>query len=309
MAINELPVRHREYYKSMKEYATYSYQELQREVKKRNNAATKLHDAILNKKESYKTNFNIDLSDYDEFIENKYINGTLFKFAKAAYFNKTGDYKLISDLYDLYTYVLLQKEIHNFTKKIRLYFKISEMNVKEYVRILRVFYTEVQKQLILEGKGYVFEDTLGWICINRYKLTNRGKKLNFAETKKRKQEFLDAGKRIFNEQEAKWCKERGIEYTGEDYRVWLKGEYQYEIPLLHCHLTNGKRYRFEHSDYRGSSIRGKSNKQLLEECEYDTDKIMELDLDIKTKLTMCLESDKMLYMNFIRTDEQHYTGL
>ena len=48
-----------------------------------------------------------------------------------------------------------------------------------------------------------------------------------------------AGKKIYNKEEADWCARNGIEYKAEDKRVFRKDEYCYEIPLIHCRITNG----------------------------------------------------------------------
>ena len=58
------------------------------------------------------------------------------------------------------------------------------------------------------------------------------------------------------------------------------------------------------SNYYGRSVRGKSNQQLIEECNYDKEKICELDLDVRAKLDLCLELDKILYTKFIRNENQ-----
>lgn len=304
MAIKEIPVSYKVYYKTMKEYANENLAALKNDYLKRNLELSKLYDTIISKKDTYKTNFNVNVDDYKEFVENRYINGEFLKFAKAAYMNKKDDYRLIADLYDLYMCAILQKEKHDFGKEVQVYEKMCSLTLKEYLNIVRTYYTEVQKKLILEGKGYAFEGSLGWICINRYKIRTRRKKINFAATKKREAELKAEGKKIYNKAEADWCKERGIEYNAEDKRVYLNDEYQYEIPLIGCKLPKGYQYKLERTDYRGSKIRGKTNQELLEECEYDKNKIMDLDLDMKSKLLLCVEADKMLYMNFIRNSDQ-----
>ena len=57
-------------------------------------------------------------------------------------------------------------------------------------------------------------------------------------------------------------------------------------------------------DYRAVELRGKSNKQRIEECDNNPEKICELPIDMKSKIHMCVEVDKMLYTNFIRNEGQ-----
>ena len=105
-------------------------------------------------------------------------------------------------------------------------------------------------------------------------------------------------------EEAEWCKTHGIEYNGQDGRVFLRNEYCYEIPLLDCHIPHGSKIRFVSADYRGNALRGKTNQDLLEEADYNTEYICKLPLDIRTKLNLCIEADKTLYAKFIRNENQ-----
>ena len=70
----------------------------------------------------------------------------------------------------------------------------------EYCRILNVFYSEVHRQMILNGYGYSFEGSLGWICINRCHKVKSKPTIDFAATKKRKQEILAQGKKLYNKE-------------------------------------------------------------------------------------------------------------
>ena len=62
--------------------------------------------------------------------------------------------------------------------------------------------------------------------------------------------------------------------------------------------------RFQVTDRRARELRGKTNQDLAKECNNDTNKICELPLDVKTKLNICVEVDKMLYTKFIRNENQ-----
>ena len=135
-------------------------------------------------------------------------------------------------------------------------------------------------------------------------ITKSKPKLNYSATKKKKEELIKEGKRIYNDIERKWCQSNGIEYKAEDYRVFMKKEYCYEIPLIGCKLPDGSKYKLTISDYRHNSMRNKSNEDLIKECNNDINKICELPIDLKTKLTLCDTVDKTLYIKFIRNETQ-----
>ena len=69
----------------------------------------------------YKTNFKVDLNKYPEFVENRYIDGTFLKVAKGMFINRSNDYYLVSDLFNLYNYAKKQKDKQDLKNKINLY--------------------------------------------------------------------------------------------------------------------------------------------------------------------------------------------
>ena len=304
MGIKETPTNIKVYYNSMKEAITRKHKETVEAFDSLKLLMSSNYEEIKSNIDVYKKDFKVDLTDYPEFIENRYIDGTFLKVAKGMFINRKNNYKLVADLFNLYNYTKKQKEKQDLICKIELYEKLLQLSLKEYTNIVRIYMTQVHKKMILDGEGYVFGENIGWICINRCLIGKHRPKLDYAATKKKKEEFIKAGKRIYNQEEAEWCKRNGIEYKAEDYRVFIDKEYCYEIPLLGCKLPDGTKYKLDISDYRHASVRGKSNDELIKECNNDTNKICELQVDLKTKLTMCDTTDKILYTKFIRNEAQ-----
>ena len=304
MGIKETPTNFRVYYKSMiatntrkKEAAVEAYNGLCLQEKAN-------YEEIKSNIDSYKDNFHVDLMAYDEFVTNTYSCGRFLKVAKGLFINRTNNYELVSDLYDLFTLARQQVEIFNLKRDIELYDKLVSLTLKQYTEILRVYYTEVHKKIVLEGAGYRFAEGIGWICANRCILHKPRPMIDYAATKKREAELKAAGKRIYNKEEAEWCKRNGIPYEAEDKRVFKTNEYCYEIPLIDSKLPNGTKLKLEIGDYRHTSLRGKTNDELIAQCNGDIKKICELPIDLKTKLTLCDKVDKILYTKFIRNENQ-----
>lgn len=302
--IKEVPIGWNVYYKSMLDAYTQKKDEAFILLEDLRNSAKVLHEEIKSNKDIYKNEFNVDLFAYEEFVKNEYVNGDFLRVAKSAFLNRKNNYTLVSDLFDLYNLAKKQKDIYTIKKDIELYNNILDMDSKTYRKILNIFYSEVQKQLILKGKGYAFEGSLGWICINRCKVDKIKPSIDYAATKKKKEEIIAQGKKPYNQEEAKWCKEHNIEYDGVPYRVFQKLEYLYQVPIIDCRLPNGRKFKLELSDYRGPAVRGKTNEQLIEEADGDTEYICNLPLGLKAKLSICLKIDKTLYSNFIRNENQ-----
>ena len=304
MAIKEVPTNFRVYYTCMKESVAKQRLEALEARDDLENSLVILKNDIGAKAFVYKNQFGIEVIAYEEFKQNKYIDGSLYKVARGIFINKKDNYNIVSDLFDLYNYAKKQKEIYDLNCEIEHYDKLLGLSMTEYCRILNVFYSEVHRQMILNGYGYSFEGSLGWICINRCHKVKSKPTIDFAATKKRKQEILAQGKKLYNKEEAEWCKARGIEYDGVDGRVYLTNEYCYEVPLIDCHIPHGSKFKLTITDNRGREIRGKTNEQLVEEANYDKERLCSLPVDLKTKLTLCNMADKMLYTNFIRNENQ-----
>lgn len=304
MRIKETPTKIIDYYNRMKAAITSKHKKAVEDYDSLCKVMIDNYKELKSNVDIYKTNFKVDLNKYPEFVENRYIDGTFLKVTKGMFINRSNDYYLVSDLFNLYNYAKKQKDKQDLKNKINLYEKILQISFKEYTNIIKVYMTEVHKKLIIEGGGYVFGENIGWICANRCLITKSRPKLNYSATKKKKEELIKEGKRIYNDIEKKWCQSNGIEYKAEDYRVFMKKEYCYEIPLIGCKLPDGSKYKLTISDYRHNSMRNKSNEDLIKECNNDINKICELPVDVKTKLTLCDTVDKTLYIKFIRNETQ-----
>lgn len=302
--IKETPTNFRVYYKSMKNAYTQKRKEAVEVLEDLNDTLKDIYSSVSIDFGNNRKDFPINLEEYEEFNQNKYIDGKFLRVAKGILLNRDNNYELVGRNFDIYRLAKTQKDINSVTNDIKFYDKLLDLSCKEYGNILKLYYTTVQKKLIIDGYGYVFEGQLGWMCINRCKNLYNRTHIDYAATKKRKAELLAEGKRIYNKEEAEWCKQNGIEYKAEDGRVMQNMEYFYEIPLLGCKLHNGASIKFESSDYRGKNVRGKRNGDILAESNGDLNKICDYDIDIRTKLNICVQADKTLYAKFIRNENQ-----
>lgn len=304
MGIKETPTNFRVYHTNAKAVYTQLKKDAIEKYNKIKEDIAKLYDEICNNINLYKTEFGINLNDYDEFKTNTYTNGSFLKIAKGLFINRKDNYKIVADLFNLYSFALKQKELHIIDNNIKLYDKVINLSLKEYTTLLKTFYNKVHERMIVNGEGYVFEETIGWTCINRCHIVKQRPHINYVATKKRREELLKEGKRIYNKEEAEWCKKNGIEYNAVDPRVYMRNEYCYEIPLLGCKLPNGSKYKLDIADYRGQHLRGLTNEDLVKKYGDNLETICKLDLDVRTKLNLCNTINKMLYLNFIRNENQ-----
>ena len=304
MKIKETPINFRVYYRLFIEDSKDKLEEANKNRVELEKILKVKHEEVSKYIEDYKERFDVDLNSYDEFKENKYTTGKFYRLAKGLFINRKNDYELVSDLYELYNLAIRQKDLYKCLNDIEFYKKCSKLKLKEYTEILRVYYTEVHKKLVIDGCGYSFSNGIGWICVNRCTFDRKKPILDYAATKQREKELKEKGARIYNKEEADWCTRNGLEYKAEDKRVFVCKEYCYQVPLIDCKLPGGTTFKLEIADYRHTSLRGKSNDDILELCNNDIHKICELPLDLKTKVTLCDKADKILYTKFIRNENQ-----
>lgn len=301
--IKPMPVHIREYYKAMREAYTQKKDEALKEREELISEINVLQQNIMDKHEEY-LKYNINLSEYPEFINNEYVDGQFLKTCKGAYLNKKNDYELTAELHNLLKLAEKQYRINELKEQLDIFDKILSIKTNEYVRYMRTFFNEVHKKMIIEGCAYRYGNNIGDVLINRVKYNSKRKAIDYKATKEKKAEIIANGGRLYDKTEAEWCEKNGIEYKAEDGRVYLDAEYYYEIFMTNRRFTDATQFKFTSQDYRSVELRGKSNAQLIEECERDTNKICELPIDLKSKINMCVEVDKMLYTNFIRNEGQ-----
>lgn len=304
MAIKEIPTNFRVYYKSMRDTIKPKYEDAVEEYDKKRIEEKALYDEIKLRADYYKTNYNFNVYDYEEFSNNTYKLGLFYNAAKNLFLNRKQKYIADSSSYDVYKLARKQKELHSLEADINKYKAMLDLSLKDYCEVLRSFYNEVHKAMIINGYGYAFENPLGWICINRCKIVNgKRKRLNFDATRKNKEKLISEGKRLWNKDEADYARLVGADYDGVDYRVYMNEEICYEIPLIGCRVSTTDKYRLT-TNFSRRYTKGKTNKDLIEECSGDLNKICELPVDIRLKLALCLEVDDILYLNFIRNEAQ-----
>ena len=305
MSIKEIPTNFRVYYKALNTAIRPKYEALVEDYEKLLIEEKALYSEIKSYIDNYKTTYKINLIEYKEFNNNEYSIGKFYNDAKGLFINKKHNYTATNTLYRLYKLARLQKELKDKKHQLYIWERILDLSVTEYQAILEKFYNEVSRQLIVEGKGYMFEQPLGWLCINRCKVVQGGRKvLDFKATRENKAKLLKEGKRLWNQDEFEYAARVGIEYNGVDYRKYREDEYVYEFALINCRIKGEVKMQFKVTDSHRLILGGKTNEDLIEECGGDLNKICNLKINPRRKLFMCLKANNILYLNFIRNEGQ-----
>lgn len=304
MAIKEIPTKLTEYKTACMRAYSAKKEEFVDTLKEKEEESTKLHNKCVEYVDQIKKEYNVDLNSYEEFVDNKYTTGKFVRTAKGMYIKGGGEFEVIAELYEIYKYSLLLEEIHDIQKQIELCDKVLSVSAKQYVEFMESYFLKVHEKLILDGYGYVFGHNIGCVCVNRVKQYSKKKLIDYKKTKERKEQLLAEGKKLYNKEEEAQYHRMGMEYNGVDYRVYKDNEYNYEVCLFDCKFENANSYEFIASDWRNKELRGKTNDDLIKECHYNTEEIVKLKVDVKTKANLCTQVDDIFYTKFIRNEDQ-----
>ena len=207
-------------------------------------------------------------------------------------------------LLQLLRYSELLKFIYNCDKKIELANNRSKITPKQYKEYIKKYYMQSVHKTLLDGNAYRFSHGIGDLMINYWKYVNgvRSKIVDWAATKKRKQEILDAGLKLYDKDEAEIYKIRGLKYDGIPYVVYKTNSEYYDIELVNCKSFSKNNIKFKHANYIPSKFRKRSPEDIANEFN-SVDEIAVQDLGIRHKLVVSLEKDPTIYLRYIRNVE------
>jgi len=302
--IEELPIGISDYYKWFHIRAKITIKKYKEKIQALENRIEELKAKVEKSTDFVNTHYHFNPYDYDEYQDNKYTDGTFLKAAKALFMNKKNQYQVVMELLDIYKLASFQKALKEDEDKLALEEKKYDLDYFKYRDILRVYYSQVHKEMIDNGNGYVMSGMLGCMLFNRFKLKGNRKAINFRETNKRKAEIKANGGKVWDRETYLWCKKYGIEYDAEDPRIYLTGDHAYELILINCRVTHGHSVKIFRTEYIGRNYKNMSYDEILATCKTKDD-ILNLPLDIAKKLTLYLKRYPQEYTKFIRNENQY----
>lgn len=205
-------------------------------------------------------------------------------------------------LITLARYCNLLKSRIKYNKLLELCDDRVNVTYKQYRDIVERYYDGVNKAL-LNGFGYRYNNGLGVISINRYKLREDINKIvDYSATRKAKQELLDKGLKPYDKAEAELYANKGIPYDGVEYVKYKRGSYYYEMTLSDCKIYSSANIQF-YKDKKLGKFKGMSYKDIAAICKTDDD-IYNLQVDTTVKLNIILIKHPEYFYKFIRNVEE-----
>lgn len=266
-----------------------------------------VHKYLSEHKEQLIDTYHIDITTFDlEWNKKQYnVEEDLYK-RLIKLFNITEENKDREILVQAIKYCNVLKREHKLIRLIELCNKRKSISLKEYKSYISKFFIQVHK-CVLNGMGYRFGNGIGTFVINYWKmdpkLNRHNKKLDYAATRKKKEELLALGKKLYDEKEAQWYAARNIPYDGVDYRIYKNDTCFYEITFIKSKILKNN-VEYQRTEYSHKDYRGLTQEELAEKFCKTVEDVYPMRMDIRYKLNVMLHIDPTKYLNFIRNAEQ-----
>lgn len=280
----------RDNYLSFHHKSIYEYNILEKKLVRLNNAKISVWKDLLPRKEDIQEYFKFTISNTIDYIS---LGEKLNK-----EFRKNDNIDRRDILILLVKYCSIITNIKNTTNQLELAKKKKELSFSDYRQYVVTYYAKVHK-FLLEGKAYRYNAGIGTLYINRVQIKGEGKKIDFHKTKLRKEELIKQGAKLYNKQDAEKAVFLGIPYDGIDYRVWLRAPAYYSLRFIHSKYFKNT-YDFQPISYIHQKYREYNQDQLAFEICRNNEDIYDLQIDLRTKITIYLKRNPERYINFIR---------
>lgn len=274
-------------YLKFRNKAIIEYERLVRKAERISNAKETCYNYLSARKGNIAKDLNIDLDQFYEFNYQAY-NSSLELESFVIKLLKKHTKGERQDVIELAKWCSILKNEHKTFEELRLCKKKSELTFDEYKTYLFDYYCQVHK-IILEGNTYKFGHGIGTIRFRKFTFNENYRSIDFDATRKRKQELIDAGKKVYNKLEAINAKAQGKEYDGIPYVVYKTNNYGYSLKLENSIIIRDRLpYDFKPVSYINAKYRGYNYNQILEKFCRTEDDINYLQLDLRTKLALLL---------------------
>lgn len=280
----------RDSYLSFHHKSIYEYNILEKKLNRLNNAEIETWKELLPRKENISKEFKIIISKSIDYIS---LGDKLYK-----EFRNNDKPERRELLILLIKYCSIHKNINETEKQLTIATKKKELGFADYRYIVFKYYSKVHK-FLLQGKAYRYNNGIGTLYIDRTQVKGEGNKIDFHKTKLRKEQLLKEGVKLYNKEDEIKAMFLGIPYDGVDYRVWLRAPAFYSLKFIHSKFFK-KEYDFHPISYIHQKYRGYNQDQLaLKVCENNED-IYNLQIDLRTKISIYLKRNPERYVDFDR---------
>lgn len=275
-------------YMKFRNKAIIEYERLVRKAERISNAKETCYNYLIARKGNIAKDYNIVLDDYEiEFINQSYnplkaLEKSVIKLLKK---DTKGERQ---DIIELAKWCSILKNEYETNSTLRLTKIKTQLTFDDYKKCLFDFYCQVHK-IILNGGIYKFSHGIGTIRFRKFTFNENYRSIDFAATRKRKQELIDAGYTPYNKSDAATAEAEGREYNGVPYLVSKNSKYGYSVKIENSLIIQHRLpYDFKPVSYINAKYRNMSYTEILERFCKTEDDINYLQVDLRTKLSLLL---------------------
>ena len=289
----------KDYYHKFIENSKSEVARLNNEIIAINAVIDRFHQCLIPRREDIRTNYGLTLDRYIEFKTKEY-NPELALYKRVRYlYNKRNQDNNDIDLSNLLNYTQALAKKNEIKVKLELATEKVNMTYNKYQEYVFEYYNKVQS-ILLMGDAYKFNNGIGSISINRFKVTKRPIRIDIKETNNNYKKIIAEGKTPYDEAMAEWCEEHGYEYDGVKYKVNRIVNHVYRIYIN----ETDKRYKCKMSFWSANYINSKYRKNTYQEiadtyCKTLED-IFRLQVSVDIKLKLLLIKFPGYFVNFVR---------
>lgn len=298
--VKDIDISH--FYKKFIEASNDDIKKYKSELKTINNIKAECCRYINDKIDIITNTIGIDIKSYN--YPNKTNIDELEKSINSKLGCCIGNNRII--LLQLLKYCNIIKKRNEYNNLIELAEKRNNISLSDYKKYIKKYYNEGVHKCCLEGYAYHFGYGIGDVIINLWRYADKPREnyVDWDATRRKKQEILNAGLKLYNKEEAEIYKLRGIKYDGVPYVVYKTNKEFYNIELINTKIVNNNSIKFKYANYIPLNLRGKDAKQINNECKTE-ENIFKLSLGLRSKLLVYLEHNINNQFKYIRNAEQY----
>lgn len=267
------------------------------------------------KKEFLKLRTGIDLNEYEEYTFNTYTEDEKLSnkaLDKLKYFDDSTEERIA--ILQVLRYAKLILKEYKLGILIKEADKRVNLNYRQYVDYLRLFYNYGISKCLFEGYAYHFGYGLGDLIVSRWKYINPitgGKIIDYIETRRAKKKLLEEGKKPYKLAEARAYHNAGVKYDGVEYTKYKTVDHFYETHIYNSRVVPHRNLKvvYSYNMHVGKKYGNYTFEQIATDCK-TIDDVYNLNASLKQKISIALIFDPTIYVNFIRnpTQEKYERG-
>lgn len=238
----------------------------------------------------------IDIPNSTEFTENQIDSNKPLAVAINNALNKITDIEKRQVLMKVMAYCDKMNNANATINLINVLDNRTKIDKKLFYKAVRYYYNVGMMKCLIEGYAYRMSSGLMYLMIGDW-AKSKDKVLDYAATKAKKKEIIEAGLKPYDPKEAKIYEARGLKYDGVDYKVYIRNASYLSLNGCHSKYADMKYICF--TPIRSNKT--ESYAQLAASCK-TLDDVYKLDVQGWAKVAIACLVDPTIRTRYARNE-------